>query len=298
VNASESVRLVVIANPAAGKGSALRRLAPVCERLERLGVRVETRLTERSGHATSLARAAADDGAPIVAAFGGDGTAREVASGLVGSETMLGLLPFGSGNDLARSLGIPTSLDVASDVLTNGVPLAIDIGEDASGFFTGVCGIGFAAEVAHEANATRLFTGSAAYFAGVFTALMRLKPVAVTITLDDEVVRTNAVFVMAQNTPYCGGGQLMAPDATLTDGKLDVVVVREIGRLDLVRTFPKVYSGRHVTHPAFDVYRSESVRVESAVPLLKILDGDVVGTEPMNATTRHAAIRVLVPKNA
>ena len=77
---------------------------------------------------------------------------------------------------------------------------------------------------------------------------------------------------------------------------LEPVVVREIGRLELVWTFPKVYSGRHVTHPAFDIYRSESVRVESAVPLRKILDGDVVGTEPMNATTRHAAIRALVPK--
>lgn len=295
VNASQTGRVVVIANPAAAKGKTLRHLTPLCERLQQEGIHVQTKPTERPSHAIDLAREAAEKKEPLVVAFGGDGTVREIIAGLVGSETLLGILPFGSGNDLARSLGIPTRLEAALDVLREGVPLPLDVGEETSGVFVTGCGVGFAAEVAHEANRSRWFSGSAAYFVGVFKALIRLKPIPLTVTLDDNVVRTKAVFVMAQNTPYCGGGQLIAPEATLNDGKLDVVIVHEVSPFELVKTFPKVYSGRHVTHPAFEVHRSTSVRVESESPLRKILDGDLFGTEPMNARIRPQAVRVLVP---
>lgn len=295
MNASQTGRVFVIANPAAAKGKALRHLAPLCERLKQEGIYVQTKPTEHPRHAIALAREAAEKREPLVVAFGGDGTVREIVAGLVGSETLLGVLPYGSGNDLARSLGIPTRLEAALDVVRKGIPLAMDVGEETSGVFVTGCGVGFAAEVAYEANRSRWFSGSAAYFVGVFKALTRIRPVPMTVALDDNVVRTKGVFVMAQNTPYCGGGQLIAPEAKLNDGKLDVVIVREVGQLELIKTFPQVYSGRHVTHPAFEVHRSTSVRVESETPLRKTLDGDLFGTEPMSARIRPQAIRVLVP---
>ncbi|MBM3213448.1 diacylglycerol kinase family lipid kinase [Candidatus Poribacteria bacterium] len=287
--------LHLIYNPAAGKGRSSHEVQTACAELECAGAQVTVLRTEAPGHATTLARRAAESGIRTVVAFGGDGTAREVAAGLHGSGSRLGVLPAGTGNDLARSLGIPSKLPDAVTVVVGGAELAIDLGSDSDGLFTGVCGVGFAAEVAYEANRFHWIHGSPAYFAGVFRALMRLRPVPMRIYLDDDVVEHSAVFVMAQNTPYCGGGQWMAPQASLTDGKLDVVVVSEISRIELVRTFPKVYSGEHVTHPAFHVYRSSTVRVESQEPLRKMLDGDHVQPTPMDVRTLPAALKVLVP---
>ena len=144
----------------------------------------------------------------------------------------------------------------------------------------------------------RFFRGSAAYFAGVLKALGRLRPARMQLRLDDRELDVEAIFVMAQNTPYCGGGQLMAPNAQLDDGLLDVVVVTTVGKIELVRTFPKVYSGAHQHHPAFSMYRSSSLEVTSEVPVRKMLDGDVVGHEPMSTKIHRAALRVLVPSSS
>jgi diacylglycerol kinase (ATP) len=290
--------LYIIANPTAGKGSAARHFARAQARLESAGIVTVVVETQHFGHGTTLARRAAEEGRPIVVALGGDGTIRDVAAGLADTQTVMGILPLGTGNDLARSLGIPFVLEDAADILAKGVVRVIDLGEETSGIFTVVAGTGFAAEVSDEAARTRLFRGSAAYYTGVFKALMRLRPVPTRLTFDDQTVETETVFVMAQNAPYCGGGQLMAPGASLDDGTLDIVVVSAVGRLDLIQTFPKVYDGKHITHPAFHLYRSTSVEVESARPVLKMNDGDVIGKEPLKAWVRPRALRVLVHPSA
>jgi YegS/Rv2252/BmrU family lipid kinase len=287
-------RVVAIANPAAGKGRTARRLARVVARLEVDGLEPVVVATAYPGHATELAARAAEEGAHVVVAIGGDGTVRETAAGLVGTDTALGILPLGSGNDFARSLGLPLDVDAACRALFTAVVRAVDVGSDESGLFVTIAGVGFAAQVAQEAARLAMFPGPSGYFAGVFKALAHLAPTRVRVHLDDATVEENAVFVLVQNTPFCGGGQKMAPTARLDDGKLDVVLVSDVGRLELARTFPKVYSGRHVTHPAVGMYRSASVRVESDRPLLKILDGDVVGERPLRAVVRPGALRVLV----
>lgn len=255
-------------------------------------------LTEQPGHATELARRAADSGAEVVAAMGGDGTAREVAAGLVGTETALALIPMGSGDDFARSLGVPRTIPESVALLRSGVVSSCDIGEDTAGVFTCLSGVGFAAEVAYEAVRSRVFRGSAGYFMGVFKAMMRLRPFSMRLHLDDGAREMDAVFVLVQNTPYCGGGQWMAPDATLNDGLFDIVVVKPIGRVELARTLPKVYSGKHVTHPAVEVIRSSTARIETDASLRKLLDGDVMGSEPLDSRVRAGALRVLTPQSS
>ena len=222
-------------------------------------------------------------------------TVREIASAVVGTDTAMGVLPMGSGNDFARSIGIPLDARKAVEVLRDGVARSVDVGEDSSGLFTCVAGIGFAAEVSHEASKSRLFRGSAAYFAGVFKALARLRPIRMRVQLDEESLDVEAVFVMAQNTPYCGGGQLMAPDAELDDGKLDVVIVGPVSRIELVGVFPRVYSGGHQHHPAVAIHRSSRIEVSGGGAIRKILDGDVVGVEALCARVSVAALRVIAP---
>ena len=289
--------LPVVANPTAGSGKSAKGLRLASAAAEAAGISLDVSLTESAGHATELAQRAVDCDADMVAVLGGDGTIREVASALAGTETTLALLPNGSGNDFARSIGVPRSMPGAIQVLQTGVVRPVDVARETAGIFACVGGVGFAAEVSHEAARSRLFKGSAAYFAGVFKALARLRPVRMRLRLDDRELDVEAVFVMAQNTPYCGGGQLMAPDARIDDGLLDVVVVTRVGRLELVRTFPKVYTGAHGNHPAVSVYRTSSVQATSDAPVRKMLDGDVVGEEPMSARIQPGALRVLVPSS-
>ena len=142
-----------------------------------------------------------------------------------------------------------------------------------------------------------MFKGSAGYFAGVFKALMRFRPISLRVHLDDDVIETDAMFVIAQNTPYCGGGQLMAPDADLHDGKLDIVLVTPVNRIELLRTFPKVYDGSHIKHPAFHIYRSSTLRIESDAPVRKLLDGDVVGMQPLDSSVIQGGLKVVLPSS-
>lgn len=290
--------MTLIANPIAGKGRTRRALGQVEALLRDTGLAVTLQITERPGHATELARRAAESGAEVVAAMGGDGTVREVAAGLFGTETTLAIIPTGSGDDFARSLGVPRTIAEAVALFGTGVVSSCDVGEDAAGLFTCLSGVGFAAEVAYEAVRSRVFRGSAGYFMGVFKAMVRLRPFSMRLHLDDGPREIDAVFVLVQNTPYCGGGQLMAPDAKLDDGLFDIVVVRPIGRIELARTLPKVYSGKHVEHPAVEVIRSSVVRIETDAPLRKLLDGDVMGSEPLDSRVLPGALRVLTPQSS
>lgn len=136
--------------------------------------------------------------------------------------------------------------------------------------------------------------GSPAFFVAVYKALHQMRPVPVRIQLDDRSMDVKCTSIMIQNTPYTGGGLLMAPEAKMDDGLLDVVIVDDIGRFDLMVNFPKAYKGRHLLHPSFSVYKARSVRIESTERLPKMLDGDSAGTLPAHATVREKALKVIV----
>ncbi|GIX06749.1 MAG: hypothetical protein KatS3mg115_1152 [Candidatus Poribacteria bacterium] len=293
-------RLCLIVNPTAGKGSAKHRLARLQERLNAAGFLVDVWETKRRGHATELAQRAVEAGFPLVAVLGGDGTVREVASALVHTPTVLAILPFGSGNDLARSLHIPRTIPGASRLLwQRSKVVTIDVGIETEGafYFTLHSALGFAADVSHHAAQFRVFQGSAAYFMGVFKALWKMRPIPLQIRLDEEVLRREALFAMVLNSPYCGGGQWMAPQANPHDGTLNLVLVDPVSRLELVKTFPRVYSGRHVEHPAFHLYQAREVVVEPEGSARRIVDGDEIPPGPIRARVLPGALRVLVPED-
>lgn len=286
----------IIANPRAGHGRNLNNLERLQELMKRRGLDCELLKTERPGHATELARRAVESGSEELMVMGGDGTIGEVIDGVVHSNVVLGLISVGTGNDLARSLGLPyNNLEGALNVMLSGKPRAIDIGRERERHFVLTLGLGFPATVAHEANKMIWLKGSPAFFVAVYKALYRLKPVPMRLVLDDQTLDLECTSVLVQNTPYCGGGQLMAPGAQLDDGFFDVLTVDAIGRLDLMVTFPKVYSGRHLDHPSFCLYRSRSVTIDCPVPMPKMFDGDICGETPVEATVLHRSVRVMVP---
>lgn len=285
----------IIANPRAGHGAGVRGLEALGEAARRRGDRIEILATERPGHATRLARRLAGS-EPRIGVLGGDGTLSEVAEGVVGSGVEVALLPMGTGNDTARSLGIPRGLDDALELAMTGEARPFDLGHETDRHFVSVLGVGFPAVVADEANGFTWLRGSAAFFVAIVKTVGRLRALPLTIVLDDETLEMDAVAVLVLNTPYTGGGLMMAPEAETDDGRLDVVIVEDIGKLDLMINFPKAYRGRHFEHSSFTVHRTRTVRIEAEESLPKMYDGDLNGaTTPLEADVIPGGLRVVTP---
>ncbi len=287
----------VIANPIAGRGR-LKRELPRLERL--LETRVgdcELLLTEGPGHAEKLAREAAARGLERVAVAGGDGTVGEVLNGLAGTSTALGIIPAGTGNDLARNLGIPGPLEEAVACLANPRRRRIDLGQEGDRHFGVIVGVGFAADVMRRTNLRRgPAKGSSAIFLSILQTVAELRPVPVRLFLDDrEPIETAITALFVMNTRTTGGGLMLCPEAVPDDGLLDICLMGDIGRLDFLATLPKAYSGKHVGHPKVGLFRARSVRLEASRPLVKMFDGDLFGDAPLNARIHPAALDVLVP---
>lgn len=288
--------MVIIANPRAGHGKGAGNLERLRGVVRRRGLDGNVVATDHPGHATELARGLVDAGEHRVAVMGGDGTIGEVANALVGTDVELAIISMGTGNDIARSLKLPLNdLDASLTVAFEGDARRMDVGRERDRAFLSVLGLGFPAVVAAEANRFTWVKGPPAFFMAVYKAIHRLRPVHLVIEMDDQTLDRECAAVMIQNTPYTGGGLLMAPGARVDDGLLDVVVVEDIGKLSLMINFPKVYSGRHFEHPSFSLHRTSRVRIDSAEPLPKMFDGDLCGWTPVDVRVDPGALRVVEP---
>lgn len=302
------MRIVVITNPRSGRGAGRRGRDALEAALK--GTVADYRIVEttapgagiRTGHliegsAGKLAREAANAGVEIVVAAGGDGTIGEVANGLVGTNAIMGVIPMGTGNDLARSLCIPRDLTAAVHVLVGGDVRTIDLGKlDQGGFFINVAGCGFDAEVARRINqGYRYLRGTTAYVVAALQTLGRYRADAITLEVDGQVREEKVMLCALANATSYGGGMRIAPHADLSDGLLDVVLVGDVSRTEFLRAFPSVFKGTHTTHPKVQVFRGSRVSIKSAADLLLLADGEEVGSLPCGATVVSAALRVLTP---
>ncbi len=286
----------IIANPRAGHKRGARAVRELRLLLKAREVKYELFETQYPGHATELAQRLAEKGERRIVIFGGDGTISEVVNAVVNSEIELGIISVGTGNDLARSLKLPYNKpEKALEVVLTGGPAKIDVGWEQDRCFISTLGLGFPAMIACKANEMKYLKGSPAFFIATYKAINHLRSTPARITLDDTTLNVNCTSVLIQNTPFCGGGLLMAPAARMDDGLFDVVVVNNIGKVDLMLNFPKIYSGRHLRHPKFSLYRSRSVRIDTPIKLSKMFDGDIYGHTPVNAKVLRAAITIISP---
>ena len=237
----------IIANPKAGHKRGVRAIKELRLLLGAREINYELFETRHPGHATELARRLAEKGARRIIIVGGDGTISEVVNATVNTEIELGVISVGTGNDLARSLGLPYNKpEKALEVVLTGEPAKVDVGWEQDRCFISTLGLGFPVIIAQEANKMKYLKGSSAFFIAAYKAINHLRSIPVTITLDDATLSVNCTSVLIQNTRFCGGGLLMAPAARMDDGLFDVVVVNNIGKVDLMLNFPKIYSGRHL----------------------------------------------------
>lgn len=293
------MRLAVVANPASGGGKGAGHIKTVAGLLRELDIPHELLVSRGPEEPERLAREAANAGADVVAALGGDGLVGMVANGLVGTDTAMAVLPGGSGNDFAHMLELRT-LGEAARLLAHPRFETIDVGRiessDGVRHFVCVAGMGFDSEVNEVANRIHRLRGKPKYVSAVLRGLARYRPVEFRITVDGEsVLGEDAMLVAVGNARSYGGGMQVCPDASLTDGALDVTVVRAMSRRSFVATFPRVFKGTHVSHPAVRTFRGADIRVEADRPFQVYADGDPAGTLPANISVIPRALKVVIP---
>jgi YegS/Rv2252/BmrU family lipid kinase len=249
-----------------------------------------------------MARDAANAGVSLAVCVGGDGTFHETANGILGSDTTIGLIPFGTGNDLARALGLFGSVQRACDAIKSGVVRKIDVGvvrgtgfEGPRHFFV-ICGTGFDAKTAQTVNSgIRFISGAPAYIWGSLVTLAKFEPFELTVTTETETRNLQAMFVSVANAATTGGGMLIAPGAVVDDGFLDLCVVGKVSKATLAYQLTQVFSGAHTRHPAVSMIRGKEITLDAlpAQPLL--IDGEVIGTTPASISVIPQALSILVP---
>ena len=300
------VRLIV--NPAAGGGRAGRAAPAVVDALRGHGLEVRRADTRDLPHARDLALEAARGGETAVT-LGGDGLAGAAADALRDVPgALLGVLPGGRGNDLARVLGIPLEPVAACSVIAHGVPRPIDLGlvsEAQSGTpgqtFVGIASVGFDSDANRIANEAPVWLGNLVYVYGALRALWSWRSARFELELDPPGERHSftAYTIGVCNSKTYGGGMRAAPDALLDDGLLDVVVLESVGKLTFLRKIlPKVFSGTHVREPCVRVFRACEVSVSADRPFTMYADGDPIGELPVRVRAVPGALRVLVPRLA
>jgi YegS/Rv2252/BmrU family lipid kinase len=249
-------------------------------------------------HARVLAEEGARAGETVVA-LSGDGMIGVVADALRHIPgAVLGVLPGGRGNDLARVLGIPRDPIAACTVIADGVPRAMDVGEVAGQAFVGIASVGFDSDANRIANEAPAWLGNLVYAYGALRALWSWRSARFELELEPpgERISFTAYTVGACNSKTYGGGMRAAPDALLDDGLLDVVVLESLSKLEfLTKVLPKVFTGAHVQLPSVHVYRAAEVEISSDRPFTMYADGDPIGDLPVRVRAVRGAVSVLVP---
>ncbi len=288
--------VAVLVNARAGRGRGARATTAVVAALTAAGVRPRLLAAADRDDAERQATAAVADGVPAVAALGGDGAAHAALQAVAGTGTPLGLLPAGTGNDLALALGVPADPAAAARALAEdlhaGVARRVDAARTGDRWWATVLCCGFDSAVSDRANRLRWPRGPRRYDVAILAELARLRPVEVELTVDGVTSRREVTLVAVGNTPWYGGGLRIAPGADPADGLLEVVVVGPVSRRELVRTRPRLAAGTHVDHPAVTVLRGREVALHGA-GLTTYADGEPVCALPAVSVCVPGALTVI-----
>ncbi len=300
------MRVVLIVNPKAKRGRALLSAQSAQERLCQHGWKCQLLPSQNADHVRWLTQEAMRKGVDAIVVCGGDGTIHQAIQVLAYSETPLGIIPCGRGNDLARALGIPLNASDAADIIAQQHTKAIDLGQvkamtnaqcpmPNAKFFCGIVTCGFDSEVADFAHRHQKIPGGWVGYLGVALLLLaRYRFREVHLEGNGVSFAGRILLAATANCPAYGGGMWIAPTAKLDDGLLHVCIVRETSKLRVLKMLPTVFTGKHVREPEVSVHPVKAVSLEANEPLPLFADGEPVGTTPAHITVAPSAISVFM----
>jgi len=288
------MRVLLIANHVAGRGLGEALLQPICARLRRSGWEVEPRLTRARHQATAFARQAEAEGYEAVVVAGGDGLVNEVANALWGSAVAVGVLPLGTGNVLARELGIPLAWRAACDLLPRCVPRAVDVGRAGDRHFVLMAGFGWDAEIVAQAHRAVRPLGIVKYLP-VIAKRLRGTPFAWKIETESLAWEDRGFLLLACSASLYTWRFRFFPQARLNDGVLDCILFRGCSVWRVLSAMARGLLGGPLPAQHFRVFQATRLRVESQPPAPVQVDGDWLGEVPMEISLRPKALLLLVP---
>lgn len=293
-----SQQLAVLVNPSAGRGAALRKLQPLVAALRDGGADVQVVRSVDADDARVRAAELVAAGPDALVALGGDGTVHFALQAVAGTDVPLGIVPVGTGNDIAAALGVPRrDIDAAARVVLAGHSRRIDAARSGDQWYVSVLCTGFASRVNERANLREGPLTVSGYLRAVLAELRTLRPVDVRLTVDGEPWDTRAMIVAVANTNRFGAGMRPCPDAVPDDGMLDVGVIGPLARTPfLLRIIARVYRGTHVSHPAVRIRRAKKVTIDAADDVA-YADGERLTDLPVSIEVVPAAVSVLVPQD-
>jgi diacylglycerol kinase (ATP) len=279
-------------------GAAARVAGRVAATLRQSVDHLDTLVADSAEGSAALARRAVDGQVDVLVTLGGDGLAHVALQACAGTATALGVVPAGTGNDLARALSVPADpLAAAAAVgsaLLSGRLRSLDLGRVAGGsWFATVLCAGFDSLVNERANQLRWPRGPHRYDVAILAELGRLRPRPLVVETDSEVMRLEATMVSVGNLPFYGGGIPICPDAVADDGLLDITVVGATSRRDLVAVLPRLRTGRHVDHPAVTTLRARSVHLAGRNKWVAYADGERQARLPLTVRCVPSALSVV-----
>ena len=293
-------RVGLVVNPTSGRNRGMALGIEVAQRLRAAGHEVLDLSDETYAAARDRALGAIAQGLDVLAVVGGDGMVHLGVDLAAETKTTLAIIGAGTGNDVARGLGLPVHDPVhAADLVTTGVERTIDAMrwvDDHGGrhWYAGVLGAGFDSLVNERANTWAWPKGAMRYNLAILRELPLFRAIPYAITVDGRRIETRAMLVVVANGPSYGGGMRVAPHASFHDGLADVMILHEISTLEFLKVFPKVFKGTHVSHPAVELVRGRVVTLE-ADGIVAYADGERFAPLPLTVEAVPGAVTVLAP---
>lgn len=294
------MKVLLIYNPFAGHGRAKKILPQVEAEFIKYNIEFELQLTDYPEHATEIMKAVKLRSYDAVVAAGGDGTLFEVINGYYQNRSRkkipLGILPVGTGNAVARDLELHVSKwKDAVKIISENKTRKMDVGKFTSHgqsyYFLNILGLGFVADVTKTAKKLKVF-GNVSYTLGVLYHILFLRSHKLKINIDGEELERKNIFVEVSNTTYTSNFY-MAPNALIDDGLLDVTLLGNMGRIGLLKAFPKVFTGEHIHLPKVETFKAKKIIIEAEPPKVLTPDGELIGITPVEIECLHKDIEVL-----
>jgi diacylglycerol kinase (ATP) len=287
-----SRKIALVVNPTSGRGLGAKVAPVVRAELEAGGLTVDEYTTTCAEDVGRISGEVIASGADGVALVGGDGTVHLGAQVLAKSGMPFGVIPAGTGNDFARGIGVPLKdPKAAAALIVKGQTRPVDLATAKDEYITTVVAGGFDSLVNKRANAMTWPKGNARYTLATFAELRTFSPISYVVTVDGEVLETDAMLVAVGTGPTYGGGLQICAGAGIDDGLLDITIIKPVSRLTLLQMFPKLSKGTHLGHPAVHTLRGRSVRLE-APGVTAYADGEILGPLPVDIGVAPGALTV------
>jgi YegS/Rv2252/BmrU family lipid kinase len=291
------MKTLIFINPASAGGKAIASREEISSELDRLGVEYDIHITNSLEDLVGTARKGLNSDYSNFIAVGGDGTLHHMVNVLAGSDKNLGIIPMGSGNDIAANLGIPSDIKKCCRIIKQQNIGKLDLGLiNDKHYYLCIAGSGFDSEVNDLANNTKYpIKGPSKYTYSVYKTLLTFSSKEFTVTSGGDKRNIYGMMIACANLSSYGGGMKIAPDASPLDGLFDICIIKKMSKLHFIKVFPKVFEGKHTDDPCVEIFRTSELKLESNYDFSVFADGEYICKLPAVFKIAPGKLNFLLP---